>query len=204
MPVKFYLHPKTNKHGEAPITVSINVRQVRLLTTLGYSVAPSAWIESGQVKPHYTNSKGIPARTINNCIYKIQIHFSEYEAALKTRPTHAARRTFICFALSQGIPPQVVMKWTGHSDYKAMRPYIDIAEKTKADAMKIIDIADLLIRWRQSGRTSGNSADSTANPVFLQIQKYISLKHHDSVLALIEELEMEVVGVGRMTVHSSI
>ena len=55
--------------------------------------------------------------------------------------THAARRTFICFALSQGIPPQVVMKWTGHSDYKAMRPYIDIAEKTKADAMKIIDNA---------------------------------------------------------------
>ena len=55
--------------------------------------------------------------------------------------THAARRTFICFALSQGIPPQVVMKWTGHSDYKAMRPYIDIAEKIKADAMKIIDNA---------------------------------------------------------------
>ena len=42
--------------------------------------------------------------------------------------THAARRTFICFALSNGVPPQVVMKWTGHSDYKAMRPYIYIAE----------------------------------------------------------------------------
>ena len=55
--------------------------------------------------------------------------------------THAARRTFICFALSNGVPPQVVMKWTGHSDYKAMRPYIDIAEKTKADAMKKIDDA---------------------------------------------------------------
>lgn len=53
--------------------------------------------------------------------------------------TCAARRTFICFALSNGIPPQVVMKWTGHSDYKAMRPYIDIAEKTKSDAMKLID-----------------------------------------------------------------
>ena len=37
------------------------------------------------------------------------------------------------------LPPQVVMKWTGHSDYKAMRPYIDIAEKTKSDAMKLID-----------------------------------------------------------------
>ena len=58
--------------------------------------------------------------------------------------THAARRTFICFALSNGIPPQVVMKWTGHSDYKAMKPYIDIAEKTKANAMKLIDnVCDL-------------------------------------------------------------
>ncbi len=55
--------------------------------------------------------------------------------------THAGRRTFICFALSSGVPPQVVMKWTGHSDYKAMKPYIDIAEKTKADAMKLIDSA---------------------------------------------------------------
>ena len=53
--------------------------------------------------------------------------------------THAGRRTFICFALSSGIPPQVVMKWTGHSDYKAMRPYIDIAEKTKANAMKLFE-----------------------------------------------------------------
>ena len=30
--------------------------------------------------------------------------------------THAGRRTFICNALALGIPPQVVMKWTGHSD----------------------------------------------------------------------------------------
>ena len=45
--------------------------------------------------------------------------------------THAGRRTFICNALALGIPPQVVMKWTGHSDYKAMKPYIDIAETSK-------------------------------------------------------------------------
>jgi len=55
--------------------------------------------------------------------------------------THAGRRTFICFALSSGIPPQVVMKWTGHSDYKAMKPYIDIAEKTKAQAMDVFENA---------------------------------------------------------------
>jgi len=42
-------------------------------------------------------------------------------------------------ALSSGIPPQVVMKWTGHSDYKSMRPYIDIAEKTKTEQMAVFE-----------------------------------------------------------------
>lgn len=49
--------------------------------------------------------------------------------------THAGRRTFICNALALGIPAEVVMKWTGHSDYKAMKPYIDIADEIKASAM---------------------------------------------------------------------
>lgn len=50
--------------------------------------------------------------------------------------THAGRRTFICNALSLGISAQVVMKWTGHSDYKSMKPYIDIADNIKANAME--------------------------------------------------------------------
>ena len=49
--------------------------------------------------------------------------------------THAGRRTFICNALALGISAEVVMKWTGHSDYKAMKPYIDIADEIKASAM---------------------------------------------------------------------
>ncbi len=49
--------------------------------------------------------------------------------------THAGRRTSICNALALGIPPQEVMKWTGHSDYKALKPYIDIADDIKANAM---------------------------------------------------------------------
>jgi hypothetical protein len=53
--------------------------------------------------------------------------------------THAARRTFICNALMLGISPQVVMKWTGHSDYSAMKPYIDVADKAKEDAMKLFN-----------------------------------------------------------------
>lgn len=53
--------------------------------------------------------------------------------------THAGRRTFICNALMLGIPAEIVMKWTGHSDYKAMKPYIDIANSAKAKAMKKFD-----------------------------------------------------------------
>jgi len=47
--------------------------------------------------------------------------------------TLVVERSSNAFAL--GIPPQVVMKWTGHSDYKAMKPNIDIADDIKANAM---------------------------------------------------------------------
>ena len=53
--------------------------------------------------------------------------------------THTGRRTFIVNALSLGIPPNVVMKWTGHSDYKSMKPYIDIVDSIKAESMAKFD-----------------------------------------------------------------
>lgn len=53
--------------------------------------------------------------------------------------SHSGRATFICIALSAGIPVDVVMKFTGHSDYDAMRPYIDISSSAKAEAMKIFE-----------------------------------------------------------------
>ena len=74
-------------------------------------------------------------RTCYRAGNRVEETFQKYEMI----GTHAGRRTFICFALSRGIPPQVVMKWTGHSDYQAMKPYIEIAEKTKADAMKLFE-----------------------------------------------------------------
>lgn len=53
--------------------------------------------------------------------------------------THTGRRTFICNALMLGIPAEIVMKWTGHADYKSMKPYIAIANKAKAEAMTRFD-----------------------------------------------------------------
>lgn len=53
--------------------------------------------------------------------------------------THCGRRTFICNALMLGISPVTVMKWTGHSDYKSMQPYIDVADAEKQKAMKLFN-----------------------------------------------------------------
>lgn len=64
----------------------------------------------------------------------IELYFREGETGdiwkdgsigMEERMTNAAVR----LANNQsGIPPHVVMKWTGHSDISAMKPYIDIAE----------------------------------------------------------------------------
>lgn len=49
--------------------------------------------------------------------------------------THCGRRTFICNALAMGIAPHIVMKWTGHSEFSAMKPYIDVADSDREKAM---------------------------------------------------------------------
>ena len=73
---------------------------------------------------------------IRQTYYKGNERIDEITPKYALLGTHAGRRTFICNALALGIPPQVVMKWTGHSDYKAMKPYIDIADDIKANAMR--------------------------------------------------------------------
>ena len=49
--------------------------------------------------------------------------------------THCARRTFVVHALRLGISAEVIMKWTGHSSFKAMRPYVAIVDELKAESM---------------------------------------------------------------------
>lgn len=72
---------------------------------------------------------------VRETYYKGNKRYDEVFPKYTLLSTHAGRRTFICNALSLGIPAQVVMKWTGHSDYKAMKPYIGIADDIKASAM---------------------------------------------------------------------
>ena len=102
--------------------------------------------ENNKVLPVITNQKmndylkelaemaGID-EPVRQTYYKGNERIDEVTPKYALLGTHAGRRTFICNALALGIPPQVVMKWTGHSDYKAMKPYIDIADDIKANAM---------------------------------------------------------------------
>ena len=73
----------------------------------------------------------------------------------------------------------------------------------KADERPHLDIADLLIGWMQERKddlpedVSEPLPDTpvSENPVFLEVRKYISPEFHAEVLALIEELGLEVVGM---------
>lgn len=72
--------------------------------------------------------------------YMLNDRKDEYYPKHEVLSTHVGRRTFICTALSLGIPVQVVMKWTGHSDYRSMKPYIDVADNIKKIAMEKFNI----------------------------------------------------------------
>ena len=74
--------------------------------------------------------------------YKGNERIDEIKEKWELVGTHTGRRTFIVNALSRGIAPNVVMKWTGHSDYKAMRPYIDIVDSIKASEMSKMNFMD--------------------------------------------------------------
>ena len=76
---------------------------------------------------------------VTSVYYKGSERIEEIHPKYELIGTHTGRRTFICNALTMGIPAATVMEWTGHSDYKAMKPYIKIADQEKANAMKKFD-----------------------------------------------------------------
>ena len=54
---------------------------------------------------------------------------------------HCGRRTFVVNGLYLGIPPHVIMEWTGHYDYKSMKPYIKVVDKLKEKEMTKFNIS---------------------------------------------------------------
>lgn len=142
-------------HDDCIFITSVKTRDSLKIELNKYSRAiiekyKSTPFPGGKALPTISNQKmnDYLKELCRNCGIDSPVHLTYYIGAErhdKTVPkyelvtTHAGRRTFICNALALGVPPQVVMKWTGHSDYKAMKPYIDIADSIMASAMKVFD-----------------------------------------------------------------
>ncbi len=50
--------------------------------------------------------------------------------------THTGRRTFATNLLNKGVPAEIVMKFTGHRDYKSFAKYVDIPNRTEMEIVR--------------------------------------------------------------------
>lgn len=71
--------------------------------------------------------------------FKNNVRHEEVFPKWQLLTTHVARRTFVVNALRLGIPPEVIMRWTGHSSFEAMKPYMKIIDEVKRSAMSRFD-----------------------------------------------------------------
>ena len=78
-------------------------------------------------------------RPVRQVFYRGSDRCEEVLLTWEAITSHWARRTFVVHALRLGIPAEVVMRFTGHSGYAAMRPYVAIADELKAEAMRRFD-----------------------------------------------------------------
>lgn len=140
-----YIEVRTKKTG-APLRIELNRHSRAAIGRMAAAKQPD-----GYLAPPMARTKAASAHMREACrVAGIDARVSQahYQGSRRVErsgekwrfvSTHTGRRTFICNALSLGIPPQVVMKWTGHSDYSAMKPYIDIIDAAKASNMARFD-----------------------------------------------------------------
>lgn len=77
---------------------------------------------------------GIDAQT-RMVYYAGNTRYDEFFPKYQLLTSHCARRTFVVTALQLGIPVEVIIRWTGHSDYEAMKPYVAIVDELKKSEM---------------------------------------------------------------------
>ena len=71
--------------------------------------------------------------------FKGNVRHEEISPKWQLLTTHCGRRSFVVNALRLGIPAEVIIRWTGHSDYKAMKPYVKIVDELKEQEMSKFD-----------------------------------------------------------------
>lgn len=131
-------------------SISIEINDMMRSILDKYKDVPS---KDGLVFPYYTNQAmnrdikvlcriaGID-QDERITTYRGNERIDEIKKKYELVGTHTGRRTFIVNALSRGIAPSVVMKWTGHASYNSMKPYIDIVDTIKASEMSKMNFMD--------------------------------------------------------------
>lgn len=140
-----YIEIRTKKTG-TPLRIELNRHSRAAIGRMAEEKQPDGLLAPPMARNHAISEFMRRACRIAGIDSPVsQAHYQGARRVERTGPkwqfvtTHTGRRTFICNALSLGIPPQVVMKWTGHSDYSAMKPYIDIIDAAKASNMARFD-----------------------------------------------------------------
>ncbi len=73
--------------------------------------------------------------TVERVTYQANKRIEYREPKYEVITTHTARRTFVTLSLERGMRPEIVMKITGHTDYKMLKKYIRLTEATAAQEM---------------------------------------------------------------------
>ena len=81
---------------------------------------------------------------IRQVYFKGNKRYEEVKPKYELLTTHCGRRTFVVNALTLGIPSEVIMRWTGHSDYESMKPYMKIVDKLKKSEMSKFNMTELI------------------------------------------------------------
>ena len=49
--------------------------------------------------------------------------------------SHCGRKTFVVHCIRLGIPIEIIMRWTGHSNYDSLKHYVEIIDEVKSSSM---------------------------------------------------------------------
>ena len=136
-----YISVVTQKTTDA-LRIELNARACAILKKYADDDAPidapaipvPANCTANRLLKTIAKEAGIDAMT-RVVYFKGTERFEEFKPKYELITFHCARRTFVVSALQLGIPPEVIMRWTGHSSYEAMKPYVAIVDELKRRSM---------------------------------------------------------------------
>ena len=118
------------------LTIELNSHSAAILGRRRRGPSDSPVFRVPRISATNANLKAIGERlSIDAPVRRVKFRGARREEAVFKKwellSSHCARRTFVVTALRLGINAEVIMRWTGHSKYEAMKPYVSIVDERK-------------------------------------------------------------------------